>query len=115
MPALALARRHPHFWRAVGLVAGALMREKTLDGYEVEALVRAARHDSARPILLTPPAGPRRPRGGATIHRCTPRASMTRSVGSGDSGGVVVVWRPVRCAFAARPTTGLGRFAAQSL
>jgi len=41
-PALALARRHPHFWRAVGLVAGALMREKTLDGSEVEALVREA-------------------------------------------------------------------------
>jgi hypothetical protein len=45
--ALALVRRHPHFWRAVGLVAGALMREKTLDGSEVEALVRAARPDRA--------------------------------------------------------------------
>lgn len=41
--ALALVRRHPHFWRAVGIVAGALMREKTLDGSEVEGLVRAAR------------------------------------------------------------------------
>ena len=41
--ALALVRRHPHFWRAVGLVVGALMREKTLDGFEVEALVREAR------------------------------------------------------------------------
>ena len=41
--ALALAQCHSHFWRAVGLVAGALMREKTLDGYEVEALVKAAR------------------------------------------------------------------------
>ena len=42
-PALALARRHPHFWRAVGLVAGALMREKTLSGSEVEKLVRSAK------------------------------------------------------------------------
>jgi len=41
--ALALVRRHPYFWHAVGLVAGALMREKTLDGFEVEALVREAR------------------------------------------------------------------------
>jgi hypothetical protein len=32
--ALTLIRRHPHFWLAVGLVAGALMREKTLDGSE---------------------------------------------------------------------------------
>ena len=38
--ALALIQRHPHVWRAVGLVAGALLREKTLDGFEVEALVR---------------------------------------------------------------------------
>ena len=43
-PALALIRRHPHFWRAVGLVAGALMREKTLDGSQVEAIVRSAEH-----------------------------------------------------------------------
>ena len=41
--ALALIRRHPHFWHAVGLVAGALMREKTLDGSEVEKLVRRAK------------------------------------------------------------------------
>ena len=41
--ALALAQCHSHFWRAVGLVAGALMREKTLDGSEVEALVRSAK------------------------------------------------------------------------
>jgi len=41
--ALALIQRHSHFWHAVGLVAGALMREKTLDGFEVEALVREAR------------------------------------------------------------------------
>src|SRR5450756_719469 len=41
-PALALARRHPHFWRAVGLVAGALMRQKTLDGFEVAELLRIA-------------------------------------------------------------------------
>ena len=40
--ALALIRRHPHFWHAVGLVADALMREKTLDGSEVEKLVREA-------------------------------------------------------------------------
>jgi hypothetical protein len=40
--ALVLIRRHTHFWRAVGLVAGALIREKTLDGFEVEALVREA-------------------------------------------------------------------------
>jgi hypothetical protein len=41
-PALRLARRHPHFWRAVGLVAEALMRNKTLDGSEVEKLVHEA-------------------------------------------------------------------------
>lgn len=41
--AIALTQRHPHIWRAVGLVAGALVREKTLDGYEVEALVRSAK------------------------------------------------------------------------
>jgi hypothetical protein len=41
--ALALIERTPYFWRAVGLVAGALMRQKTQDGFEVEALVRAAR------------------------------------------------------------------------
>ena len=46
--ALALIERHPHFWLAVGLVAEALMREKTLDGSEVEALVRAAR-ETAQP------------------------------------------------------------------
>ena len=40
--ALALVRRHPHFWRAVGLVAGALMCEKTLDGSEVAELLRIA-------------------------------------------------------------------------
>jgi len=45
--ALALAQCHSHFWRAVGLVAGALMREKTLDGSEVEALVRAARENDS--------------------------------------------------------------------
>jgi hypothetical protein len=42
--ALALIRRHPHFWHAVSLIVGALMREKTLDGFEVEALVRGARN-----------------------------------------------------------------------
>ena len=41
-PALALVRRHPHFWPAVGLVAGALMRQKTLDGFEVAELLRIA-------------------------------------------------------------------------
>jgi hypothetical protein len=40
--ALSLIRRHPHFWLAVGLVAGALMREKTLDGSDVEALLHEA-------------------------------------------------------------------------
>jgi hypothetical protein len=40
--ATALSERHNYFWRAVGLVAGALMREKTLDCSEVVALVRAA-------------------------------------------------------------------------
>ena len=40
--ALALIRRHPHFWHAVGLVAGALVREKTLDGSEVAELLRIA-------------------------------------------------------------------------
>jgi hypothetical protein len=35
--------RDSYFWLAVGLVAGALMREKTLDGSEVEALVKTAR------------------------------------------------------------------------
>ena len=44
--ALALIDRHPYFWHAVGLVAGALMREKTLSGSEVEALVREARRRS---------------------------------------------------------------------
>jgi hypothetical protein len=44
--ALALIERTPYVWRAVGLVAGALMREKTLDGFEVEALVREARDRS---------------------------------------------------------------------
>ena len=45
---IALTERHPHFWLAVGLVAGALMREKTLDGFEVAALVRIAQSgDSA--------------------------------------------------------------------
>jgi hypothetical protein len=41
--ALALIERTPYFWLAVGLVAGALMREKTLNGFEVGALVREAR------------------------------------------------------------------------
>jgi len=41
--AIALTERHPHFWLAVGLVAGALMHEKTLDGSEVEKLVRSAK------------------------------------------------------------------------
>jgi len=40
--ALALINRHPYFWRAVGLVAGALVREKTLDGFEVAELLRIA-------------------------------------------------------------------------
>jgi len=40
--AQALIRRHHYFWRAIGLVAGALMREKTLNGSEVEKLVREA-------------------------------------------------------------------------
>jgi hypothetical protein len=44
--ALALIERTPCFWHAVGLVAGALMREKTLSGADVEALVRAARERS---------------------------------------------------------------------
>ena len=38
----ALVQRHSHFWRAVGLFAGAFMREKTLDGSGVVALVRVA-------------------------------------------------------------------------
>jgi hypothetical protein len=41
--ALALIERTPYFWHAVGLVAGALMRAKTLSGMDVEALVKAAR------------------------------------------------------------------------
>jgi hypothetical protein len=41
--AIRLIEHHPFFWRAVGLVAGALMRETTLDGARVEALVREAR------------------------------------------------------------------------
>lgn len=41
--AIRFIERYTYFWLAVGLVAGALMREKTLDGPEVEALVRAAR------------------------------------------------------------------------
>lgn len=45
--ALALIERTPYFWLAVGLVAGALMRQKTLDGFEVEALVRAARENDS--------------------------------------------------------------------
>lgn len=40
--AIALTERQPHFWHAVGLVAAALMREKTLSGADVEALVKAA-------------------------------------------------------------------------
>ena len=40
--AIALTQRHPHIWRAVGLVAGALVREKTLDGSEVAELLRIA-------------------------------------------------------------------------
>jgi len=44
--ALALIERTPYFWHAVGLVAGALIREKTLSGTDVEALVRAARERS---------------------------------------------------------------------
>jgi hypothetical protein len=47
--ALALVRRYPHFWRAVGLVAGAHMREETLDGFEVESLVRLAQRGEIRP------------------------------------------------------------------
>ena len=47
--ALALIDRRPYFWLAVGLVAGALMREKTLDGFEVEALVREAAEGRPRP------------------------------------------------------------------
>jgi hypothetical protein len=40
--AIALTQRYPYFWHAVGLVAAALMREKTLSGADVEALVKAA-------------------------------------------------------------------------
>ena len=42
---LRLVNRHTHFWHAVGLVAGALMREKTIDGSDVTALVRTAEQD----------------------------------------------------------------------
>lgn len=41
--AIALTERHDYFWLAVGLVAGALIRQKTLDGSEVMGLVRVAR------------------------------------------------------------------------
>jgi hypothetical protein len=41
--AIRLMERTPYCWLAVGLVAGALMRQKTLDGSEVEALVRSAK------------------------------------------------------------------------
>jgi hypothetical protein len=41
--AVALIARHSYFWLAVGLVAGALMRQLTLDGWDVTALVREAR------------------------------------------------------------------------
>jgi len=40
--AVAHAERHPYFWHAVGLVAAALMREKTLSGMDEKALVRTA-------------------------------------------------------------------------
>jgi hypothetical protein len=36
-------------WAAIVAVAGALPREKTLDGFELKALVRAARQDVPRP------------------------------------------------------------------
>lgn len=45
--AVRLIDRHPFFWRAVGLVAGALIRERTLSGVAVEALVREAQRDEA--------------------------------------------------------------------
>ena len=45
--ALALIDRHPEFWRAVSLVAGALICQKTLEGSEVEALVKTARGDDS--------------------------------------------------------------------
>jgi hypothetical protein len=45
--ALALIERTPYFWHAVGLVAGALMREKTLGGFEAEALVKTARRNDS--------------------------------------------------------------------
>jgi len=40
--AILLIEDHPFFWYAVGLVAAALMCEKTLRGADVEALVEAA-------------------------------------------------------------------------
>ena len=62
--AIALTQRHPHFWRAVGLVAGALVREKTLDGSEVAELLRIAegRHALRRNLACTGDTGrpPRR-------------------------------------------------------
>jgi len=58
--ALALVQRHSHFWRAVGLVAGALMRGNRLDGLEVEALVREAASRGWEPGLEWPPALRRR-------------------------------------------------------
>jgi hypothetical protein len=39
---LELIERHAHFWPAVGLVAGALMQQKTLTGCDVGALVSIA-------------------------------------------------------------------------
>ncbi len=40
--AISLIERYAYFWQAVGQVAGALMRQKTLTGAKVEALVRIA-------------------------------------------------------------------------
>jgi|SRR5665647_1535168 len=40
--AIRFVERHTYFWLAVGLVAGALMRKKSLDGFEVAQLLRVA-------------------------------------------------------------------------
>ena len=44
--AVTLIERHSYLWLAVGLVAGALMRQLTLDGWDVTSLVREARERS---------------------------------------------------------------------
>lgn len=41
------AERHTYFWRAVGMVAGALIREKSLSGPDVATLVKVAQQDNA--------------------------------------------------------------------